>query len=345
MDAKSLNILITDDEIDACKALEIYMRKQGHAALSVYNGSDAISHVKNNHTDIVLLDIKMPGKDGIETLKEIRSFNKDVIIIMVTAVDNIEIAIGTIKDGSDDFIRKPVVFTELEKSISQAVEKRKMLYDLHGFDENIEKIVGEQTSELKQMYLLLKNAYLEIVRALSEAIEAKDPYTEGHCKRVTALSLQLGNETGLTSEQLETLELGSLLHDIGKIGIRGAVLNKPGKLTTEEYNHVKEHPVIGDKIVSKSVYLEKSRQMIRGHHEWLDGSGYPDQKEKNNIDILTKIVMIADVYDAMTSDRPYRKPMPHKQVIAIMQSEKGSHFDQKLLEIFINKILSGKNKV
>ncbi len=332
-------ILIVDDEIRSCDNLIKFLTRIGFKADSVYNGRDAVDYVKEKSPHAVVMDIKMPVMNGIEALKHIRRFNDDCAVIMLTAVDSIEYAIASTKEGADGFLRKPVVLIELKQTIESVLDKKRLIYENRQYQRNLEKNVYEKTKELQDINFYLKNTTKEIVQSLAEAIEAKDPYTKGHCARVTMLSLKMGDEIGLTGDQLEVLEYGALLHDIGKIGIRGEVLNKSGKLTKEEYDHVKTHPEVGGKIVGGIHFLSEAKKIVKHHHEWMDGKGYPSQLRGIQIDIKAQIVTIADVYDALTSSRPYRDAMSDKRAIDIMLENRVTQFNPELLDLFIDKKL------
>ncbi len=334
-----VHVLVVDDEVAACEPIVAYLSKKGYRADSANNGIDAVDFVRDHLPEVVILDIKMPEMNGVDALRKIRRFNGDCVIIMLSAVDDVGIALDTIHEGADDYLRKPVELAELAHRMESSLDKRRLIRENQDYQDNLEAKVAEQTKSLQRLNKKLKKANLEIVRALSEAIEAKDPYTRGHCRRVAELSLAFGKEVALSAREMESLHYGALLHDIGKIGIRGAVLNKPGKLTEEEYDHVKLHPVIGDKIVSNIGYLDGARQVVRHHHERYDGDGYPDGLDKSRQSVLVGIVIIVDAYDAMTSHRPYRKALGHEQTVTLMNESRGTQFDPDLLDIFNKQVL------
>lgn len=336
---KNINILVVDDEKEACGILALFLEEEGYGVTAVYDGLGALEIVRRSCPDIVLLDIRMPGMNGIEVLRRIKEISEDIIVIMVTAVGDLETAMSAVKEGASDFLRKPVNLFELDLAIERALDKRRIVFENREYQERLEEKVAEQTATLRKLYLDLKKANLDIVRALSETIEAKDPYTKGHCGRVALYSLNLGKAMGLSQEQLETLEYGALLHDIGKIGIHGAVLNKPDKLSMEEYEHVKTHPETGDRIILNIDLLKDARTLVRQHHERQDGKGYPDGLGGGQLGVPARIIIIADAYDALTSDRPYRKGMPHDRAISILRENKGTQFDPELLDIFIARKL------
>jgi HD-GYP domain-containing protein (c-di-GMP phosphodiesterase class II) len=203
----------------------------------------------------------------------------------------------------------------------------------------LDVVVKERTKELEDSYEKLKAANRQALFGLAEAIEAKDPYTKGHCGRVAAYSLVLAKEAGYPVDGLETLEFGAFLHDIGKIGIRDAVLLKPGPLDDAEWIHMREHPVKGYDIASKIEMLHPIMPAVRNHHERWDGSGYPDKMESSNIPLVARIVAIADAYDAMSTDRPYKKALPLEECEAILAKTAGKMYDPELIEVFVSRKL------
>ena len=216
-------------------------------------------------------------------------------------------------------------------SIDQAkLQKRETLLDV---------VVRERTKELEDSYEKLKAANRQALFGLAEAIEAKDPYTKGHCGRVAAFSLVLASEAGYPKDGLETLEFGAFLHDIGKIGIRDAVLLKPGPLDDAEWIHMREHPVKGYEIASKIEMLKPIMSAVRNHHERWDGSGYPDKMKAEQIPLAARIVAIADAFDAMVTDRPYKAALPLEECEAMLRKTAGKMYDPELVEVFVGRHL------
>ena len=203
----------------------------------------------------------------------------------------------------------------------------------------LDTVVRERTKELEESYEKLKAANRQALFGLAEAIEAKDPYTKGHCGRVAAYSLVLARAAGYPVDGLETLEFGAFLHDIGKIGIRDAVLLKPGPLDDAEWVHMREHPVKGYEIASKIEMLKPIMAAVRNHHERWDGSGYPDSMAAENIPLVARIVAIADAYDAMSTDRPYKKALSLEECEAVLRKTAGKMYDPELVEVFVGRHL------
>jgi putative nucleotidyltransferase with HDIG domain len=201
----------------------------------------------------------------------------------------------------------------------------------------MEELVEERTVKLKQAYRTLKKSHLDSFKVLAEAIDAKDPYTRGHSDRVKRMSLAIAKKMGFSEERLENLEYGALLHDIGKIGIKDEVLQKQAPLSSEEYQYIQEHPLIGVKIVEGVEFFKDKIPMIRHHHEHYDGNGYPDGLAGEVIPIEARIISLPDAFDAMTSARPHRNIMPLQNVLAELEKCKGKQFDPKVLEIFLRE--------
>lgn len=337
MNQRQTKILVVDDEIEACHVVSRYLEAAGYAVKKAHDGVDAVAIIRDDPQDAVLLDIKMPGMDGIETLKAMRLLNEDCVIMMITAVDDLDTALTTLKEKADGFLRKPIMLVELRHAVELALERRRLISENRSYQKTLEQTVAFQTSELRKMNLYLRKTNMDIIRALSDAIDASDPYTNGHSLRVTAFSMSIGREIGLNAEMLETLEYGALLHDIGKIGVRDSILSKSEKLTVDEFDHIKKHPVIGDTIISNVDFLKKMRPVVRNHHEKYDGTGYPDGLKSTSIDILARIVSVADTYDAITSDRPYRTAKSHERALSILMENKGTQFDPEVVDVFVEK--------
>lgn len=241
-----------------------------------HNGKEALDHFIKDSFSLIISDIRMPEMNGIELLKNVKTINPDIMMIVVTAYPEIDMAVEAMRLGATDFILKPADLELVVLSVKRALEKKRLEEEIEVYHKNLEKLVEERTLKLQQAYQTLKKAYLDSVKVLVEAIDAKDPYTRGHSDRVRQMSLQIGKLLGLTEERMEILEYGALLHDIGKIGIKDEILRKPKVLNPEEYHIIQEHPLIGVKIIREIEFFKEMIPMIRNHHEHFDGKGYPD---------------------------------------------------------------------
>lgn len=341
-------ILIVDDDSAIRKVVGISLENAGYETVAAETGLLALSLLKDNglKPDCVLLDYRMPHMSGGEVLEILKREYPIIPVIMLTALTDLEIAVDTMKKGAFDYIVKPVRKVHLIETIKKAIHYRNVLLENERlareneeYQRSLEKKVAERTEELILAYKKLKDTNLETVKILAETIEAKDPYTRGHCNRVRILSSSLARHAGMDSNKIEVLEYGALLHDIGKIGVKEQLLNKTGELTEEEKISVNSHTIIGENILKTVEFFKPCLKIIRNHHEWFNGSGYPDHIKGEQIDQSARIVSISDAFDAMTSTRPYRKALSLDYAISELIRGKGTQFDPFFVNIFIEKEL------
>jgi len=288
----------------------------------------------------------MLGMSGAEVLQTLKNESPLIPVIMLTALTDLEIAVDTMKKGAFDYIVKPIRKVHLIETIKKAIHYRDVLLENERlareneeYQRSLETKVIERIEELVLAYKKLKNTNLETVRLLAETIEAKDPYTRGHCNRVRILSSSLARHAGLGNEKIEVLEYGALLHDIGKIGINETLLNKKEPLSDEEKQSFCLHTIIGENILKTVEFFKPCLKIIRSHHEWYNGTGYPDHFRGDYIDQSARIVSISDAFDAMTSSRPYREALPLNFALDELIKGKGIQFDPLFVEIFVDKEL------
>jgi response regulator RpfG family c-di-GMP phosphodiesterase len=330
-------ILIVDDEKMIYSIVARRLAKEGYACMMANNGREALGCFYQDNFSLIISDIRMPEMNGLELLKNVKAVRPKMMFIIMTAYPEIDMAVEAIRLGANDFIIKPVDLELMVFSVKKALERKRMEEEIEAHHKNLEKLVEERTSKLREALLVLKKTHLDSVKVLAGAIDAKDPYTRGHSDRVRRMSMRIGMKMGFSEERLENLVFGALLHDIGKIGIRDEVLQKKGQLTPEEYQYVQQHPLIGVKIVEGVDFFKDKISMIRNHHEHFDGSGYPDGLMGETIPLEARIIAVSDAFDAMTSLRPHRKAMPVEDVILEMGKGKGKQFDPRILEIFLNE--------
>jgi putative nucleotidyltransferase with HDIG domain len=330
-------ILIVDDEEMICNLLARRLTREGYSCVTTHSGKEALHHFYKDSFSLIISDIKMPEMDGIELLKKVKAVHPDMLMIMVTAYPEIDLALEAMRLGAYDFIIKPADLELVILSVKKALEKKRLEEELEVYHKNLEKLVEERTTKLQLAYRTLKKAYFDSVKVLAEAIDAKDPYTRGHSDRVRRMSLRIATLLGFTEERLEILEYGALLHDMGKIGIKDEILRKPGPLSPEEYQTIQEHPLIGVKIVEGIEFFKDKIPMIRHHHEHFDGRGYPDGLVGEAIPLEARIIAVPDAYDAMAVLRPHRKAMALEDIVSEMEKHKGKQFDPKILEIFLRE--------
>jgi len=312
-------LLIIDDEPAIRKLLRRKLSGEDYQCEEADTAVQALNMLANSPIALVMLDIKMPGKSGIDLLPEIKSGYPDTAVIMATAVNDINVAVECLKQGADDYLCKPFNLDEVSLSVQRALEKRRLQLEVRDYQQFLEEKVEEQTGEIKKLFL-------GAIEALVSALEAKDKYTGGHSRRVTEIALALGNELGLSTADMEDLRWGSLLHDIGKIAIDQTIQNKPGKLTREEYEHIMLHVHVGADIV-KPVVNGKISKMIEHHHDHYDGKGLHQVIAGSDIPLGARILAVADAFDAMTSDRPYRAAMSIAEAIDEIKRCAGTQFD------------------
>lgn len=330
-------ILIVDDEEVICNVLDRRLTKEGYSCTTANNGKEALNHFYKNSFSLIISDMKMPEMTGIELLQKVKAIDPKMKMIMVTAYPDIDLAVNAMRLGAYDFIIKPADLDLIVMSVKKALESRRLEEEIEAYHNRMEELVEERTAKLQQAYRTLKKSHLDSVKVLAEAIDAKDPYTRGHSDRVKRMSLAIAKKMGFSEERLENLEYGALLHDIGKIGIKDEVLQKQAPLSSEEYQYIQEHPLIGVKIVEGVEFFKDKIPMIRHHHEHYDGNGYPDGLAGEAIPLEARIISLPDAFDAMTSARPHRNIMPLQNVLAELEKFKGKQFDPKVLDIFIRE--------
>jgi len=285
--------------------------------------------------EIVLSDMRMPGMDGASLLRRIREHHPDVAVVMVTAVAEVEVAVSCLAAGAMDYITKPFIFEEVKARVTQALEKRRLLLENRGYQERLEERVKAQAQRLEDLFLAS-------VQSLAEALELKDPYTRGHSIRVSRYGVAISRVLGIDDATIRNIELGGQLHDIGKIGVREDVLNKPGPLTKEEYQHIMTHPVLGWRILRPLLGDDSvALNIVRSHHERIDGKGVPDGLGGDEIAREARIIAVADAFDAMMSRRPYRKGLSYADTLDELKRMSGTQFDGQVVDAFFEAVSTG----
>ena len=325
-DNKNYKIIAVDDEEGIIDSLSIFLNRSGYNFTGVTDPQEAIEKVKSEHFDLMILDFIMTPFHGDQVVEEIRKFNKELYILLLTGHKDLAPPLETIKrldiqgycEKSDKFDQLLLLIESGIKSISQMQEIKKI------------------NTELKDTYEKLEKSYLESIATLRYTVEAKDSYTRGHSDRVSEYSVLIGKKLGLSDLQLRTLQIGGLFHDIGKIGVPDSILLKESKLTDDEYSEIKNHPSIGAHILSNATIFKDIIPIVKHHHERYDGKGYPNMLKGNEIPYLARITAIADSFDAMTSKRSYRDSLPIETVIDEFRKNKGTQFDPELTDIFLD---------
>jgi response regulator RpfG family c-di-GMP phosphodiesterase len=324
-----ISCLVVDDEPQLRDALRRVLELSGYEVFVAASGLEAIQVLETTQIPLVISDIRMPEMDGFTLLRRIRERWPDIAVVMVTAVTEVDVAVACLKLGALDYILKPFQIEEVGARAEQALDKLRLILDNRRYQNNLAELVEQQARRIEELYL-------EGVQTLVEALEAKDAYTRGHSTRVALYSGRIANQLDMNEKDIRLIELGAELHDVGKIGVREAVLMKPGKLEPHEYQHLMEHTVIGARILDPLLKdVPEVLSIVRSHHERLDGNGLPDGLEGDAIPIHTRIVTVADSFDAMTSARPYRPAMTADAAIAELQRCCSAQFDCDAVAAFL----------
>ena len=319
-------IIAVDDEQGIVDSLSVLLKRSGYDFTGVTDPIEAIQRVKNEHFDLMLLDFMMMPIHGDQVVERIREFNRELYILLLTGHKDLAPPLETIRrleiqgycEKSDKFDQLLLLIESGIKSIEQMQEIKKINEELEESNEKLEE------------------AYMSTIETLRYTVEAKDPYTRGHSDRVSAYSVLIGKHLELSDKDLHTLELGGLFHDVGKIGIPDSILRKDSKLTDDEYSEIKNHPAIGEHILSSATIFKDIIPIVKHHHEKYDGTGYPGKLKGDNIPYLARIAAVADTFDAMTSKRSYRDSLPIETVISEFERCKGTQFDPKIAEVFLD---------
>src|SRR4051812_12834753 len=329
--------LIVDDEPRLRQVLVHLMRNDGFTCLEAGNGEEALAHLEQREVTLVMSALRMPKMEGRGLLRRIRGGWPDVAVVMITAVADVEVAVSCLAIGAMDYLTKPFHLEEVRARVAQALEKRRLVLENRSFQESLQEKVAVQARRLEELFLAS-------IQSLAEALEVKDPYTRGHSVRVSHYSVLIARELGLDAAELRQVELGGHVHDIGKIGVREDVLNKPGKLTDAEYEHIMTHPVVGWRILAPLLgETPLALNIVRSHHERYDGRGIPDRLAGNAIPFEARIAAVADSFDAMTSDRPYRPDgMAVEAAMAELVRCSGTQFDPDVVQATVSAIESGR---
>jgi len=322
-------ILVVDDEEPIRKIFDANLSVEGYRVLTASDGVAALCLMKEHNPDLIILDIMMPGKSGLELLPEVKAIYPDTAVVMASCVSEVTTAVNCLNKGAYDYIVKPFNVPDVLLAVKRALERRRLWLKGEASQQALQQEVERQSKKIYE-------SFLGAMVALGYALEAKDVYTSGHSRKVSALSKALATELGISQDNIERIRLAGLLHDIGKIGIRESVLNKPGRLTDEEYNQIKPHPQIGVRILAPIVEDTSILDIVRHHHERYDGKGYPDSLRCNEIPIGASILAVADTYDALTSSRPYREAMCSEKACKEIARCSGSQFVPEVSEVFLN---------
>ena len=331
-------ILIVDDEETIRLALRKFLRSRGYEVEIAGSGEQAMQILEKGSFSLMLCDVRMPGMTGVQLVPLAREKDQDLAIIMLTAVNDAATATEVLASGASDYLMKPVELADLHHAVERALHKRDELIDLRRVDMLIREEVALRTAELEQEKESLRLMSVSIAETLINAMEAKDLYLRGHSQRVAELAGELAEELGLDDPMCEDLRVAGRLHDVGKIGIREAILNKPDRLTLEEFEHVKRHVQIGLDILAPLFHIKTPLNYVKHHHERWDGAGYPQGLVGEAIPMGARILCAADTFDALTSKRAYREPLEPPAALEHLRVDAGKQFDPRVYDALVRVI-------
>ncbi|GMV42582.1 MAG: hypothetical protein AMXMBFR64_42980 [Myxococcales bacterium] len=331
MTEKKATILITDDEPQVRQVLRRILEPRGYVCLEADCVATAKRHLAESSIALVLSDVSMPGETGLELVRHVRG--TDTAIIMITALDNSTVAIEALVQGAYGYVIKPFEINEIVINVENALRRRTLEIDSRRTQEILEQRVREQTEEIRA-------SREEIALRLIAASEYRDNETGGHIRRIGLYAAELGGLLGFSPTDVDLIRVAAPMHDVGKIGIPDAILQKPGKHTPDEWDIMMTHTRIGAEILggTQIPLLNMARKIALCHHEKWDGGGYPQKLQGETIPVEARIVAIVDVYDALTHARVYKPAWPEPEAIAHLRSQAGAHFDPDLLDTFLENL-------
>jgi len=339
-------ILIADDDNMVRTTVSKILEMFGHTVVAVDDGKYVAGIVDDSY-DVILLDINMPGMDGFETIAALNGLEHDIPVIFLTGAGSMDYVVKAINLGAYDFLTKPIEDLDIfNVKIRRAIEKRMFIRREYQYKRELEDDIRVKAAELETTNKLLltyshslENATVQLMTSLQNAMEEKDFYTAGHTMRVTEYAVLLGQAMKISEGDAVTLRRAAQFHDIGKLVIDLSCIQKPGKLNDEEWALIRKHPVVGANIIKPLGFMDREHFIIRHHHERMDGKGYPDGLKGDALDVLTKILIVVDSYDAMTSRRNYRRNMTMEEAVEELNKCAGTQFDEQCVKAFSGAII------
>jgi response regulator RpfG family c-di-GMP phosphodiesterase len=327
-----VTVTVVDDEPVAQDVLIRAARSWHYGCQSASTAEQALELLEKNLTPIVVTDLRMPGRGGVWLVHEIRRRWPQIGVIVLTAGCDQDAADECRLAGAHHYFFKPIKLDEFRHVLDTAARTYRLEQENQAYRTGLERAVRRQTNRVRR-------TFLSAIDSLVRTMEERDPYTAGHSLRVRCYALRLADAIDLPARQRRCLSLAAKLHDIGKVGVPEAVLNKPAELTDEEYRQIREHPVIGERILSPILRNPEVLAGIRGHHERLDGTGYPDGLSGARVPLLARLIAIPDCFDALTTSRAYRAAMPLSKAVEIIRAGAGVHFEPKFVEAFLSTVV------
>jgi len=333
-----VTVLVVDDEEPIRNALRKFLKQQQFEVFAAASADEALQQLRLHKIALMLSDIRMPGTSGVDLVPQALEIEPDLAILMLTAVNDATSAALCMQRGALDYLTKPIELADLGRAVQRALKRREMQLENRHLNQWLKEEVTTRTAELQRERHRLERVSTATLEVLVNALEAKDPYLRGHSARVADLSANIATEMRLAEEDVERIRVAGRLHDLGKIGTRDAVVNKEGPLSADEFEHVKQHVIIGAQILSPLVHLGDIVAMVKSHHERFDGTGYPDGLRGEEVPMGGRIIAVAEVYDALTTARPYQEKMTPEQAVERMADLSGTVLDPKVYEALVRLV-------
>ncbi len=330
-----VTVLVVDDEEPIRNALRKFLRQQQFEVFTAGSADEALEQLRLHKVSLMLSDIRMPGTSGVDLVPHALEIEPDLAILMLTAVNDATSAALCMQRGAMDYLTKPIELADLGRAVQRSLKRREMLLENRHLNQWLKEEVTTRTAELQRERHRLERLSTATLEALVNALEAKDPYLRGHSARVADLSANIATELGLSEEDVDRVRMAGRLHDLGKIGTRDAVVNKEGPLTSDEFEHVKQHVIIGAQILAPLVHLGDVVSMVKSHHERWDGTGYPDGLRGEEIPLGGRVIGAAEVFDALTTARPYQDKMTPEQAVARLAELSGTVVDPTVYDALV----------
>ncbi|MBL7205116.1 MAG: response regulator [Desulfobacteraceae bacterium] len=330
MDDKK-NILVVDDDEQILKLQKFLLETNSYKCTLAINTAEARNAMQDQNFEVVLCDVNMPGESGMDFARYVLTEYADTAVLMVTAVDDPEIARTALEIGAYGYIIKPFKPNELIIDVANALRRRDLEIKNRDHRENLEKLVAERTERLQDTLESLRKAMGSTIRVISSTVEMRDPYTAGHQQRVTTIACAIATEMGLPEDRIDGLRMAGVIHDLGKIAVPAEILSKPGEITEAEFSIIKSHPQVGNDILKDIEFPWPIAEIVYQHHERMDGSGYPQGLSGEDILLEARILCVADVVEAMASHRPYRPALGIEKALDEISENKGVFYDPEVV--------------
>ena len=327
-------VLVVDDQLAACRLLSILLGPPDYYCAMAGNGEEALLTLQREPFDAVISDLQMPGMSGMKLLSEVRRRHPHVAFLVTTGVDDVDVGVEAMRSGADDYLVKPLLESVVVASLGRALHKQRLEQQVENYRQHLEEMVVERTAQLQTALQQVEGSYEDTLRALGAAIDLRDRETGGHSQRVCRYSLEIARAMSWSDQQLGSLARGAYLHDIGKLGVPDDILLKPGPLTADERTLMQQHVQIGFELVKGIPFLVDAAEIILTHHERHDGSGYPRGLKASEIPPGARIFAVADSFDAITSDRPYRRASPFDAGRETIRREADRLFHPEIVSVF-----------